>query len=34
MASHAYEMHDVEKMFRGVYRSICTAKKMIFGSYQ
>ena len=26
MASHSYKMHDAEKMFLGIYRSICTAK--------
>ena len=26
MASHAYKIHDVEKMFLQLYRSICTEK--------
>ena len=33
MASHSYKMNDVETMFWGGYRSMCTAK-MIFGPYQ
>ena len=27
MASHAYKMHDVEKMFLDLYKSNCTKKK-------
>ena len=27
MASHAYKMHDVEKMFLDLYKSNCTRKK-------
>ena len=26
MTSHAYNMHDVEKMFLGLYKSNCTKK--------
>ena len=33
MACHSYKMNNVDKMFWGGYRSICTAKND-FGQYQ
>ena len=33
MASHAYKMNDVEKMFWG-YTEVYVLQKMIFGPYQ